>query len=135
MTAGADRVIDASVLAHALIGKTSAAAALRTALLTTTCHAPHLIDTELGGVLRKRTRAGEITATQVCTALRAARAVIDYRYPHTGPLADLAWSWRDNLSFYDALYVALAIRLDVPLVTGDERLSKAPGLPCFVELI
>ncbi len=94
-----------------------------------------VIDAELGSVLRKRTRAGEITETQARTALRAARAVIDYRYPHTGPLADLAWSWRDNLSFYDALYVALAIRLDVPLVTGDERLSKAPGLPCLIELI
>jgi len=130
-----DRVIDASALAHALIGKTSDAAELRHALLTTRCHAPHLIDAELGSVLRKRTRAGEITATHGSTALWAARAVIDYRYPHTGPLADLAWSWRDNLSFCDALYVALAVRLDVPLVTGDERLSKAPRLPCLVELI
>jgi predicted nucleic acid-binding protein len=130
-----DRVIDASALAHALIGKTPAAAELRTALRATSCHAPHLIDAELGSVLRKRTRAGDITATHAATALRAARAVIDYRYPNTGALADLAWNWRDNLSFYDALYVALAIRLDVPLVTGDERLSKAPGLPCFVELI
>jgi predicted nucleic acid-binding protein len=130
-----DRVLDASALAHALIGKTASAAELRIALRSIGCHAPHLIDAELGSVLRKRTRAGDITPTQAVTALRAARAVIDYRYPHTGALADLAWSWRDNLSFYDALYVALAVRLDVPLVTGDERLSKAPGLPCLIELI
>lgn len=130
-----DRVIDASALAQALIGKTSAAAELRTVLRATGCHAPHVIDAELGNVLRKRARAGDITATQGVTALRAARAVIDHRYPHTGTLADLAWSWRDTLSFHDGLYVALASRLDVPLLTGDERLSKAPRLACMIELI
>lgn len=130
-----DRVLDASALAHALIGKSTAAAELRSAFRATGCHAPHLIDAELGNVLRKRARAGDITTTQAVTALRAARAVIDYRYPHTGTLADLAWSWRDTLSFYDALYVALAARLEVPLVTADERLSTAPGLACMIELI
>lgn len=130
-----DRVIDASVLAHALIGKSSAATDLRARLRTTTCHAPHLIDAELGNVLRKRAREGEVTAAQAAAALHVARDVIDHRYPHTGSLADLAWTLRDNLSFYDALYVALAASLGVPLVTGDHRLSRAPGLPCAVELI
>lgn len=37
--------------------------------------------------------------------------------------------------FYDALYVALAVLLDLPLVTGDVRLSGAPGLPCPIELV
>ena len=73
--------------------------------------------------------------TQAHTALRAAHDVIDFRYPHIGSLADLAWTWRDNLSFYDALYVALALRLDVPLVTADGRLSRARGSPCSIELI
>jgi len=130
-----ERVVDASALAYALIGQGSAAAELRTVLRASTCHAPHLIDAELGNVLRKRTRAGEVTPTQAHTALRAAREVIDYRYPHVGALADLAWAWRDNLSFYDALYVSLATRLDVPLITGDRRLSRAPGLDCAIELI
>lgn len=62
-------------------------------------------------------------------------ALINHRYPHAGPLAELAWTWRGNLSFYDALYVALAVRLGVPLVTGDARLSAAPGLSCAVELV
>lgn len=130
-----DRVIDASVLGHALIGKSSAAEELRAMLRTTECHAPHLIDAELGNVLRKRARHREVTATQAQTALRAARDVIDYRYPHVGALADLAWTLRDNLSFYDALYVALAARLGVPLITGDHRLSRAPGLPCAIEVV
>lgn len=129
------RVIDASALAYALIGKTSDAAQLRAMLAATYCHAPHLVDAELGNVLRKRTFSGDVTPTQAHTALRVARSVIDYRYPHAGPLAEQAWSMRDNLSFYDALYVALAARLGLPLVTGDHRLSKAPGLSCSIELV
>ena len=130
-----ERVIDASVLTFALAGKTSEARSLRARLNGTDCHAPHLIDAELGNVLRRRVRIGDITPFQAQTALHAARDVIDVRYPHAGALADLAWGWRDNLTFYDALYVALAVRLDIPLVTGDARLSQAPGLPCAVELI
>jgi predicted nucleic acid-binding protein len=130
-----ERVVDASVLAYALIGRTPYAANLRALLHATQCHAPHLIDAELGNVLRKRTCAGDITSDHARTALHAARDVIDVRYPHVGTLAELAWTWRDNLSFYDALYVALAVRLDVPLMTGDRRLSRAPGLPCRIELV
>jgi len=130
-----ERVIDASVLAYALTGKAPEADSLRALLRRTDCHAPHLIDAELGNVLRRRVRAGDVRTNQARTALRAARDVIDFRYPHVGALADLAWSWRDNLSFYDALYVALAVRLDLPLVTGDGRLSRVPALPCSIELI
>lgn len=129
-----DRVIDASALAYAFVGKTSTAADLRTELREIRCHAPHLIDAELGNVLRKRARSGDITATEALTALRAARVIIDFRYPHTGALAEHAWLMRDTLSFYDALYASLATRLEVPLLTGDKRLSKAPGLGCDVEL-
>ncbi|MGB8384610.1 MAG: hypothetical protein WCG47_25780 [Dermatophilaceae bacterium] len=43
--------------------------------------------------------------------------------------------WRHTLSFYDALYVALAVWLELPLVTADVRLSEAAGLPCTIELV
>jgi predicted nucleic acid-binding protein len=46
-----------------------------------------------------------------------------------------AWELRLNLSAYDALYVALAEQLQVPLLTADARLARAPGLRCCVELI
>ena len=44
------------------------------------------------------------------------------------------WSWRANLTAYDAAYVALAEVVGGPLLTTDARLSKAPGLPIPVEL-
>lgn len=61
--------------------------------------------------------------------------LVDHRYPHTGPLGERAWQLRDRLSFYDALYVALAELLGVPLLTADARLSRAHGLRCQVELV
>jgi predicted nucleic acid-binding protein len=42
------------------------------------------------------------------------------------PLVDRVWSLRDNVSAYDAMYVALAERLDATLVTLDQRLATAP---------
>jgi len=54
-------------------------------------------------MLRRRARTGDITTAQAEIALSVALEVIDYRNPHTGPLSELAWTWRDNLSFYDAL--------------------------------
>lgn len=130
-----ERVVDASALAFALTGRSPAAAELRAKLRTAECHAPHLVDAELGNVLRRLVREGAVTEAQARTGLLAAKDVIDYRYAHIGGLAALAWSLHANLTFYDALYVALAARLDVPLVTGDQRLSRAPNLPCRVEVV
>ena len=44
-------------------------------------------------------------------------------------------SARNNVSFYDGLYAALAARLDVALITADARLSRAPDLGCQVEVV
>lgn len=130
-----DCVLDASALVLALSGRTEAADSLRVHLPGMRRHAPHLIDAEVGNVLRRHEQASRIGSAEARTALRAARLLIDHRYPHAGPLAELAWTWRENLSFYDALYVALATHLDVPLVTADGRLGKAPSVPCAVDLV
>ena len=42
-------------------------------------------------------------------------------------LIHVAWELRDNFSFYDALYVALALMLDEPLLTFDARLARVGG--------
>jgi predicted nucleic acid-binding protein len=56
------------------------------------------------------------------------------RVPHTALLAR-AWQLRDNVTVYDASYVALAELLSVPLITADAKLAGAPGLQCSVELL
>lgn len=130
-----DYVLDASALVLALNGKTAAADTLRARLPSMRQHAPYLVDVEVGNVLRRHEQAARISSDEAHTALRAARVLIDHRYPHTGPLAEQAWVLRHNVSFYDALYVALAAHLGVPLVTADTRLSRAPDLPCKIELV
>jgi predicted nucleic acid-binding protein len=130
-----DCVLDASAMVLALSGKTETASALRARLAGVRKHAPHLIDAEVGNVLRRHEREARLSPEEALLALRAARAVLDHRYPHVGPLAELAWTWRHNLSFYDALYVALAVLLNLPLITGDVRLSRAPDLRCTIELV
>jgi predicted nucleic acid-binding protein len=127
-----DQVIDASALIRRVMSTDGADD--RKQLAATIWHAPHLIDAESGHVLRRAVRRGSLSADQGQATLHTAAAMVDLRYGH-GPLSDLAWALRDQLSYYDALYVALAVRLDVPLVTCDRRLANAPGLPCRVELV
>jgi predicted nucleic acid-binding protein len=55
--------------------------------------------------------------------------------PASRSLWPRAWELRTNLSAYDALDVALAERLDAPLLTADARLARAPGLRCPVEVL
>ena len=50
-------------------------------------------------------------------------------------LLDRVWELRDNLSASDASYVALAERLDCPLLTADARLSRAPGVRCTITVV
>ena len=45
------------------------------------------------------------------------------------------WELRDNLTVYDAAYVALAELLDVTLVTADGKLAKAAGPRCLIEVL
>lgn len=127
-------MLDASALVLALSGKSDAASTLRTRLWGVRTHAPHLIDAEVGNVLRRHEREARLSPDEALLALRAARALVDHRYAQVGPLTELAWTWRHNLTFYDALYVALAVLLDLPLITGDVRLSRAPDLSCTIEL-
>lgn len=128
-------VVDASAAVSALGRKDAVGIAAHKRIAETICHAPHLLDAEVGHVLRRGARAGEISEETARTALHALPEMIDYRYPHTGRIASLAWELRDTITFYDGLYVALAVVLDVPLLTGDARLSKVPGLSCRVTLI
>jgi predicted nucleic acid-binding protein len=127
-------VLDASVATTVLVEVSPEARRLRLHLAEVVTHAPHLIDAEVGSSLRRRTAAGLIEPGIAAAALRALGLLVAERYPH-GPLATAAWGLRHNLSYYDALYVALAARLGHPLLTADARLARAPGLPCEVELV
>jgi predicted nucleic acid-binding protein len=85
---------------------------------------PHLIDAEVGQALRRRVGAGRLKEDRASVALQEFARMPLRRIDHVG-LIDRSWQLRDNLSFYDGLYVALAEALNVPLVTLDRRLARA----------
>jgi predicted nucleic acid-binding protein len=86
--------------------------------------APHLIDAEVGHALRRSVRLGKLTAEAAGRALWEVGDLPVERVEHE-LLVHVAWQLRDNFSFYDALYVALALMLDEPLLTFDARLGRA----------
>lgn len=127
-------VVDASSLVFACTETTAPATQFRLRLSDDICHAPHLIDAEFGNALRKKVVRGEVRPELALTLLDSAPQLINHRHEQHGLLSFGAWSLRDNVSFYDALYVVLAATFDVPLVTVDRRLARARGLPCRVEV-
>lgn len=126
-------VVDASVLvAHLTAGQNYRLIGAR--LREGELWAPHLVDAEVGHTLRREVRVGELSARDARSALRDL-AWFPLQRAHHSSLLDRAWSLRANVSFYDGLYVALAERLDLPLLTLDARLGRAPGLRTHVEVI
>ena len=96
-------------------------------------HVPHLFEVEVMNVLRRYALNGDLSAERARLAMNRLSAMRVTRYPHTALLPRI-WELRDNVTAYDAAYVALAETLEAPLITRDERLSKAPGIRATVEL-
>jgi predicted nucleic acid-binding protein len=96
-------------------------------------HAPHLLDLEIGQVLRRLVREGAITANRADQAIGDLLDLRITRYPHFVLLPRI-WQLRHNLSAYDAAYVALAEHLGARLLTRDGRLATASGHTAAIEL-
>ncbi len=96
-------------------------------------HAPHLIDLEVVQALRRLNRDGTITARRAEEAIEDLRALRLNRYPH---FVFLPWIWqhRNNLTAYDASYVALAEQLSATLITRDSRLALGAGHRANIEV-
>ena len=97
-------------------------------------HAPHLIDVETVQALRRLVRSGDVSADRAQEALDDLMMLAIRRHAHVD-LAGRAWELRDNLTAYDAMYVALAEATDAPLVTCDARLGATPGHAARIEVV
>lgn len=128
-------VVDASIIANALADSGSDGNAARAALRDDTdLAAPDLVDVETVSVWRKRWLVGDLTAHRFRAAIADLNDLPMVRHP-TLTLMHRAYELRNNVSPYDAAYVALAELLQCPLVTADARLARAPGIQCDVSLV
>lgn len=84
--------------------------------------------------MRRLVVAGAIPAERGSRAIRRLSQLDLARHPHE-ELLPRVWELRDNLTAYDAVYVALAEALNAPLLTLDARLARAPGHRARVELL
>ena len=97
-------------------------------------HSPHLVDVEVTQGLRRLVRAGELSPHRAADAIADLGDLDLHRHPHLD-LLGRAWKLRENVTAYDAMYVALAEALDAPIVTCHTPLAKTPGHRAHIEVI
>lgn len=122
-------VVDASVVVAALIDNGPIGSWAAQVVRPAAVMAPQMMPAECANVLRNAVRRGDISADTGALAhhdlLEVEVKLFDYR-----PVASRVWELRENLTTYDAWYVALAESLDAPLATLDLRLARAAGPRC-----
>ena len=123
-------VLDASAAVLGLLNDGEARAMMRDQAVA----CPHLVDSEVVQAIRSKVLRAEIGVDDAALAVQTwGRLGID-RVGAAGLLARI-WELRENVSAYDATYVAVAEALAVPLVTADARLARAPGPRCTITVV
>jgi predicted nucleic acid-binding protein len=127
-------ILDASAVLELLL-RTPVATKIEQRIFSrgVTLHAPHLLDVEVTQGLRRYHFQRALSARRANQALEDFGDLAISRYPHNLFLPQ-AWALRNNLSAYDAVYIALAEALDAVLLTCDRRLANAHGHHARVEL-
>lgn len=116
-----------------LIDPAAEAERLAARLASNALHAPSHLAVEVTNVLRRHRNAGRLSDAEANLA-RTALTTLAIEYWPFEVLAERSWHLGNNVSSYDAAYVALAERLGATLVTADARLARATGPTCAIEL-
>jgi len=127
-------IVDASCL-YEVVADGVASEQVRERLARDEDHAaPHLVDVEVLGVVRRHHMLGLLDATAAQQAVDDLRDWPGERFGHRG-LLERGWELRDRVRGWDAMYVALAEVMGATLVTLDGRLGRVAGLDCAIEVI
>lgn len=128
-------VLDASAAIEWLLVRDGAAAvATHLSDPEVAVHAPSILGVEVTAALRGLVLGGHASAERASIALADLRAS-DIALHDPTPLLPRTWELRDNLTPYDAVYVALAEVLGATLVTADGRIGRASGTRARIETI
>jgi predicted nucleic acid-binding protein len=96
--------------------------------------APHVVDVEVLGVIRRDLMLGRLDPTAAEQAVDDLRDWPGERFGHR-LLLGRAWELRDRVRTWDGIYAALAEALDATMLTLDRRLGRVVGLGCPVEVV
>ena len=124
-------VADASVLVAVLVDSGREGKWAESAVAEGSLASPELALAEASNILRRPEQAGKISRLEANNA-HGDLLRLDLELFPFAPFADRVWALRNNLTSYDAWYVALAEVLDCPLVTIDRKLSRASGPRCEI---
>jgi predicted nucleic acid-binding protein len=122
-------VFDASVLVAALTDTGEAGAWAEDLVGSSSIAAPQILPAEVANVLRRLQSAGRLSLPDATSSHRELLTLRCRLFPYH-PFAGRVWELRENLTTYDAWYVALAEGIGAPLATLDARLRRAPGPKC-----
>jgi predicted nucleic acid-binding protein len=121
-------VLDSSAAVDLLVGQSSRDWVVDRLREDPDLHAPHILDVEVVGAIRRLVVLGRLSVERAERALLDLVALDLARYSHV-PLLPAMWALRKNVTASDAAFVALAEALDAVLITTDRRLARAPKLP------
>jgi predicted nucleic acid-binding protein len=128
-------VLDASVMVDLLTGEARDTVHIRARLAgELEVHVPHLVDAEVTNGLRGLVLRDRLAVPQARRAIRRFAVLPLVRWPQT-PFLSRVFALRDQLSAYDATYVALAEGLGATLLTRDARVAKAGGHRARIEVV
>jgi predicted nucleic acid-binding protein len=128
-------VFDASVFVNALLGVGPAGDRARAELRDqTVLEVPALFRAEVMAALRAAVHRGTLSRIRAAAGVRELQRLRTAEYPFR-PFTQRVWELRENVTVYDAWYVALAELLGTDLVTADDRLANADGPRCRVRRV
>jgi len=127
-------VVDASCLYEVVVGSPGAESIRRRLASDTDQAAPHIVDVEVFGVIRREHLRGNLDPTEAAQAVEDLETWPGDRFAHRHLLAR-AWDLRETIRGWDAMYVALAEALGAILLTTDRRLASAIGPTCRIEVV
>lgn len=122
-------VVDAGVVVAALADSGPLGAWCEEVLRNPQLVSPHHMPAEVTNILRRTEANGALSADAAALAMRDL-ATLPVQLVPFEPCAGRVWTLRENVTAYDAWYVAIAEALRCPLATLDRRLAQAPGPWC-----
>lgn len=125
-------IVDASLVVSALVDSDDTGLWAESMLLLGPLCAPALMPVEAANILRRAATGGHISS-DIAAMAHADLLDLDVELFPYGPFASRVWALRDNVTCYDAWYVAIAEFLGSNLATLDLKLARAHGPRCGFE--